>query len=309
MQKRVDIKTGFNCNNNCLFCVQASKKPLGNRPKEDIFKDLEEAKKTGCTGVVFTGGEVSIRKDFFELLQYAKELEFKPVQVQTNARMFSDNSFAKKAVEAGMTEFAPAIHGHIAELHDYLTRSPESFKQTCQAIKNVKEHGLYIVTNTVVVKPNYRYLPKIAQLLVDLGVNQFQFAFVHAMGNAEINFDKMVPWVSLAAPYIHKGLQVGIDNGLKVMAEAMPYCVMKGYEKYVSELYIPETEIRDISSYDPDFTKTRRTQGKIKFPQCKECKYDLICEGPWREYPEKRGDAEFVAVEGKKLKSKVEILR
>lgn len=308
MQKRVDIKTGFMCNNNCLFCVQAEKKPYGNRPTKDILKDMDDAKKTGCNGVVFTGGEVSIRKDFFELLEYAKKLSFETIQVQTNARMFSDMDFCKKAVQAGMNEFGPALHGHIPELHDYLTRSPGSFEQTKQAIKNVKQHEISILTNTVVVKPNYRYLPQIAQLFVDLGVDQYQFAFVHAMGNANINFDQMVPWVSLAAPYIHKGLQVGIENGLKVMAEAMPFCVMKGYEKYVSELYIPDTEIRDISTYDPDFTKTRRTHGKVKFPKCKECKYDIICEGPWREYPEKRGNEEFQPVKGKKLSSSQEIL-
>ncbi|MFH0875089.1 MAG: radical SAM protein [archaeon] len=86
MQKRVDIKTGFLCNNNCYFCVQADNKLKGNRQKEDIFNDLTEAKKTGCGGVVFTGGEVSIRTDFFELLSYAKELGFSTIQVQSNVR-------------------------------------------------------------------------------------------------------------------------------------------------------------------------------------------------------------------------------
>ncbi|MFH0875087.1 MAG: radical SAM protein [archaeon] len=293
MNKRVDIKTGFLCNNNCYFCVQADNKLKGNRSKEKIFNDLNEAKKTGCSGVVFTGGEVSIRSDFFELLSYAKELGFSTIQVQTNGRRFCYPDFAKKAIESGMTEFGPAIHGHIAELHDYLTRAHGSFKQTYEGIKNVRKFDVIIVTNTVVVKPNYRYLPLIAEMLVKLGVNQYQFAFVHAMGNADKNFDKMIPWISMAAPFIHKGLQIGIDAGVTVMAEAMPYCQMKGYEKYVSERYIPDTEIRGTSNYDPDFTKTRQSYGKVKFVQCKKCKYDTVCEGPWREYPEKRGNEEF----------------
>jgi len=296
MVKRVDIKTGFLCNNNCRFCVQAHKRSYGNRDKNEIFKDLEKAKKTGCEGVVFTGGEVSIRNDFFDLLSYAKKLQFKTIQVQTNARRFYYYEFCKKAVEAGMNEFAPALHGHIPELHDYLTRSPGSFNQTCRAIRNIKSLGLYIVTNTVVVKPNYRYLTKIARLLVRLRVDQYQFAFMHAVGNGMKNFKSMMPCVSLAAPYIKKGLQIGIDNNVKVMAEAMPFCVMQGYENYVSELYIPETEIRDIDTYDPNFTKTRKQEGKLKFPQCKLCKYDSICEGPWREYPENLGSEEFQPV-------------
>ena len=35
---------------------------------------------------------------------------------------------------------------------------------------------------------------------------------------------------------------------------------------------------------------------KSKFSQCRQCKYDNICEGVWKEYPEKRGNKEFVSV-------------
>jgi len=160
----------------------------------------------------------------------------------------------------------------------------------------LRELSQYIITNTVVVKPNYRHMPELAQLLVDLKVDQFQFAFMHAVGNAHKNFDQMMPWVSLAAPFIKQGLQIGIDNNIKVMAEAMPFCTMQGYEKYCSEFYIPKTEIRDVDSFDPSYEKTRRTEGKLKFPQCKKCSYDDICEGPWREYPEMRGSWEFKPV-------------
>jgi len=258
--------------------------------------------------VVLTGGEVSIRDDFFELLRHAKEMGFREIQVQSNGRRFYYRDFVEKAIGAGMTEFAPAVHGHIAELHDYLTQSPGSFEQTCQAIRNVKERGLRVITNTVVVKPNYRYLPEIARMLVGLKVYQFQFAFMHGMGNALKNFGQMMPSVSLAAPFIHEGLQIGIDNGVKVMAEAMPYCMMKGYERQVSELYIPDTEVRMPGSYDPDFGRTRKESGKVKFPQCRECRYELICEGPWREYPERMGSEEFQPVQGSKILKKEEVL-
>ena len=296
MDKRVDIKTGFICNNNCRFCVQAHKKKFGNRATEDIKKDLAEARKTKCSGVVFTGGEPTIREDIVELVSYAKELKFKRIQLQTNARMLCNKDFCKDVIEAGANEFSPAIHGHTAELHDYLTRAPGSFSQTVKAVNNLRELGQYVITNTVVVKPNYRYLPELAKLLARLRVDQFQFAFVHAVGNAMENYDQMMPWVSLAAPYIKEGLQIGIDNNIKVMAEAMPFCAMEGYEKYCSEFFIPPTEIRDINSYDPEFEKTRKEEGKTKFPQCKKCKFDCVCEGPWKEYPESRGNEEFQPV-------------
>jgi MoaA/NifB/PqqE/SkfB family radical SAM enzyme len=295
--KRVDIKAGFSCNNNCRFCVQAHNRAKGDRTTEEIKRDLEESRKR-CKSVVFTGGEVTIRKDVFEIVGYAKELGYETIQIQSNCRMLSNMPFLKQLIEAGANEFSPALHGHIPELHDYLTSAKGSFYQTVKAIKNLRELNQTILTNTVVVKPNYRYLPKIAELLVELNVDQFQFAFVHPIGNACKYYDSVVPVMSLAMPYIHKGLQIGIDAGIRVMAEAMPYCMMKGYENYVSERVIPSTEIKTGDSFDGDYTDTRVKEGKIKFGQCKECKYDKICEGPWKEYPEKFGSDEFRAAKG-----------
>ncbi|MBT3407170.1 radical SAM protein, partial [Candidatus Woesearchaeota archaeon] len=288
--KRVDIKTGYVCNNNCLFCVQAHNKKYGNRSTTEIIKYLKGAKNNNCAGVVFTGGEVTIRNDLLELIKYAKKLKFKRIQLQTNARILSSKKLCEKLIAAGVNEFSPALHGHTAKLHDSLTRVKGSFNQTVKAIKNLRELNQYILTNSVVVKPNYKYLPELANLFVKLKVNQFQFAFMHAIGNARDNFDEMMPKISLAAPYIKKGLQIGIDNNINAMAEAMPFCTMKRYEKYCSEFYIPKTEVRSINGCDLKHEKTRKENNKLKFPKCKVCKYDNICEGPWKEYPEKKGN-------------------
>ena len=88
-----------------------------------------------------------------------------------------------------------------------------------------------------------------------------------------------------------------IRNNIKCMAEGLTPCLMQGYEKFLSENYIPETQIRgkDFQNTD-DFTSQRINEGKMKFKQCKKCKWENICEGPWREYPEKRGNKEFVEV-------------
>lgn len=295
LEKRADIKVGFLCNNNCRFCVQAQKRHLGNKTTEQIKNDLMEARKT-CSGVVFTGGEPLIRKDILELISYAHNLDFKTIQIQTNGRMLAYMKLCKDLIKAGVTEFSPALHGPTAELHEFLTRSPGSFKQTVQGIKNLKKLGQLVITNTVVVKPNYRHLPEIARLLVNLKVDQFQFAFVHPLGNAYRYYDSVVPVMSMAAPYVHKGLQIGIDAGIKVMAEAMPYCMMHGYEKYISEDYIPLAEIRGVNYFVKDYGEWRVREGKAKFPQCKECKYKVVCEGPWREYPERKGNKEFQPV-------------
>jgi MoaA/NifB/PqqE/SkfB family radical SAM enzyme len=268
----------------------------GNRSYEDIKADLIDSVQR-CEGVVFTGGEVTIRKDFIELIKCAKRLGYKNIQIQSNARMLSYYDLCKKAVLAGATEFAPALHGYCSKQHDYLTCADGSFRQTKKAIKNMKSLGAHVISNTVVVKPNYKDLPKIANLLINLGVDQYQFAFVHALGNAYKNYDQIVPCMTLAAPFIKKGLQIGINAGKKVMVEAVPHCIMQEYSEYISENFIPDTEIRGIKFQNTDdFREQRVKEGKIKFAQCRKCKYNAVCEGPWKEYPERFGNDEFVPV-------------
>jgi MoaA/NifB/PqqE/SkfB family radical SAM enzyme len=307
--KRVDIKTGYLCNNNCLFCVQAHNKKYANKNYQEIKESLVNARASGCHGVVFTGGEFTLRKDAIELIEYAKSLGFERIQLQSNGRMFSDIEYCKKAIAAGANEFSPALHGHKAEIHDFLTRAPGSFKQTVKGIMNLKKLGQYIVMNCVMVKPNYRYAPQLAKLLCKLGVDQFQFAFVHAVGNAEENFESMVPYKTLAVPYFKKGIDIAKQHGIFVMVEAVPFCLMQGYEKHVSEFYIPPTRVEERDRVVEDFKTTKiETHAKIKGPKCKECKYYLICEGPWREYPEHFGWDEFVPIPGEKIKNGEEIL-
>ncbi|MBU1102910.1 radical SAM protein [Patescibacteria group bacterium] len=294
--KKADIKTGFLCNNNCRFCVQGDeKKKYGNRSTPEIKKILKEAARD-CQTIVFTGGEPTIRGDIVELIKYAKGLKFKTIQIQSNGRMFASRDFCQKIIKADANEFALALHGHIPQLHDYLTGSPGSFQQTCLGIKNLKSLGQPILMNTVVVKSNYRHLPEIAKLLVGLEVEQFQFAFVHALGSAWQNFDSAVPRLSLVIPYLKKALNIGRHFKKKVMTEAIPYCFLAGYEDCVSEKIMPPMKIFELDYVISDFTEARVKKGKLKGPNCPKCKYFKICEGPWKEYPQKFGWEEFVPV-------------
>lgn len=291
--KRIDLKTGFLCNNNCHFCVQGDKKRFGNRGKAELKKYLKKSAEDGYQSVVLTGGEPTIRPDIIELVGYAQKLGFKLIQIQSNGRRFAYLDFCKKMIVAGANEFAPALHGHTPDLHDYLVCSPGAFAQTVMGIKNLKSLGQAVITNTVITKSNYRHLPEIAKLLVKLKVDQFQLAFVHALGYAATNFDSVVPEKSLVESYVKMALDIGIKSGVKVMTEAIPYCFMRGYEKYVAEEAIPETKIFDLNQIIKNFTEARRMRGKIKGAKCVECKYFKKCEGPWREYPEYFGWREF----------------
>lgn len=295
--RRIDVKIGFQCNNHCIFCVQGNKREkYPDKTTEEIKKILKESK-SRAKGVVFTGGEPTFRhKELLIWVKYAKELGYESIQIQTNGRMFSYLNYCKAMVKAGATEFSPALHASTSKIHDYLTKSSGSWGQTTQGIKNLRSLGQYILTNSVITKLNYKDLPNLAKLFVELKVDQFQFAFIHVnqiILNDENLINEIVPKKSEVMPYVKKGLQVGIDAGLKVMTEAIPYCFMQGYEKYIAERIIPEADVFDANFQIKNYSKYRKMQGKTLGPDCSKCKYFKICEGPWKEYPQIFGWEEF----------------
>lgn len=306
--KRLDLKLGFSCNNNCLSCPQAHRKHLGDLSTEEVKKHLDLGIHDGANEVVLTGGEPTLRKDILEIISHAKFIGYEYIQLQTNGRMLYYKPFVKRLADSGVTEFGPSLHGHSVEIHDYMTGSSGAFRQVNRGIRNLKELDQYILMNSVIHKINYKYLENLVQLLLDLNVDQCQLAFIHAAGNAWKNFDLLVPRKSEVMQFVHKALDLGRQNGLRMMVEAYPFCFMQGYERYCSELYMPQADIRDAEGLSKDFDKQRRETGKVKFPQCKECKFDIICEGPWKEYPEKYGFGEFRPVPGNKLKNPDDIL-
>ncbi len=295
--KRVDIKIGFACNNRCFFCVQGRKrKRISAKEVSLLKKNIEDSFLDNYREVVFTGGEPTLHPNFLELVSFAKKIGYQEIQIQTNGRTFFYLDFCKKTIQAGATCFGPSLHGHNEKTHDFLTRSRGSFSQTVQGIINLKKLGQRVITNTVITSKNYKHLPKLARLLVNLGVDQFQLAFIHLGGEAFENRKWITPMKKEVAPFVKESLEIGIKAGVLVMVEAITPCLLRGYEEYISELFIPRAKVFDIDYNIEDYDLYRKTKGKIKRKKCEKCIFFHICEGPWKEYPEIFGWNEFVPI-------------
>ena len=298
--KKTVIIPGYRCNNNCQFCLNIHKRnSVPQKNTWQIKKEMIEARNSGTTYLELVGGEMSIRPDIIELIRFAKELGFETIMMSTNGRMYSYENFAKKIVEAGLNSLVFSIHGHNAQLHDFLTQVPGSFEQLKKGIENVRKAGLKnIGSNTTIVKQNYKYIEKIGKLIYSLGIRNSEFIFVDpSYGAAHDNFYKFVPKISQAAPYIHKCLDIGKKYKVPHWAiRYVPLCYFTDYLDQVSELQ--EVKIFHTEHLAPDFENrdvegSRRVVGRAKTERCRGCKLYEKCEGIWKEYLKHYGDKEL----------------
>ena len=246
MGTRVDIKITFKCNNHCDFCAQGNKRDtVTQMTKEQVEKDLLDAASKGADSAVFTGGEPTLHPQLLDFVKFARSHGYRYIQVQTNGRTFLYKDFIEKLRDAGVNQLSPSLHGACAATHDGLTHAKGSFAQTVSGILNARKLGMEVITNTVVTSKNYKEFPKMASMFAAMGVCQFQYAFVHIIGTAEVNKKWLVPKKTEVLPYIKQGLDIGIRNHIACYTEAIPFCLMQGYEQCVAEQIIPEGPVFD----------------------------------------------------------------
>ncbi|HPR91139.1 MAG TPA: radical SAM protein [Candidatus Paceibacterota bacterium] len=303
--KKTVIFVGYTCNNKCIFCINYDKRKIPAIPYNSLKREMISAKERGSTYLELIGGETTIRPDILNIIRFAKSLGFETIMIATNGRMLAYPEFAEAIIQAGLNSIVFSIHGHTAKLHDVLTDTPGSFKQLTQGVRNVqkiiKKSGLKISlgTNTTIVKQNYKYLPQIGEYIRKLGLKNAEFIFVDpTYGGAHDQFAKLVPKISVIAPYVHKCLDIGKKYKIPHWhIRYVPLCYFQDYLNQISELL--EIQIYSNSEhiapdfYDDNAIKGRQEVGRIKPKICRGCKLYNICEGIWPDYIKHYGTSEL----------------
>lgn len=283
-----ELKVTFNCNNNCRFCLNSNRKGCPDLSTETLRKKILAAVKKKCSLLAFTGGEPTLRKDFFEICKSAR-LNGLDVEIQSNGRLFYYKTFVNKISGLNINRFLISIHGHNKNLHDFLTRSPDSFSQTVKGIKKLKRKNNFVITNTVINKYNFRYLREIVLFLSKLNVDQIQLTWPESLGEVKDNFNELVPKYSIAKPFIEKALSL---NHSKVYVLNIPYCVLD--RKYSDCIGGHSTNVLDFDfNRSAARTKYYISKKNMYLPPCLNCSSKKMCEGVSKQYVKEYGKGEF----------------
>ncbi len=295
--KRADIKVGFACNNHCTFCVQWDKRyKYKPRTLDEIKKIILDEYNFWAKYVVFTWWEPTVHPNLIDAVKYAKEVWYLQIQIQSNWTNFDKIEYVKALIEAGVTEFSPSIHWFKKETHDKQVWTPWAWDRVVKWLINLRKLNCLVIINSVITNDNYKEIPLLAKLLIDLKVTQFQFAFVHILWSADKNKDTVVPQKSKVMPYVFKALDLAKSNWIPAYTEAIPYCLMQWYEWAISENIMPETSINDAEIRTESYADYRWSEWKSKWVECSKCIKNDICEWPWKEYPDMYGWEEFIPI-------------
>jgi Fe-coproporphyrin III synthase len=162
------------CNLACSHCyINAS--PDAMRENELTTKEamdfIDDAAQMGVPLLLFTGGEPLVRPDFWELAAHAKQRGLRTV-ISTNGTLIT-KEVAKRLKEVGTQYVGISLDGANPETHDAIRRQKGAYSKAIEGLKNCVEIDLKSGIRVTAHKSNYKEIPRMLEMALDLGVPRF----------------------------------------------------------------------------------------------------------------------------------------
>lgn len=276
---RIRIDLGTECNNFCIICSVRGEKIRKNKIKE-IFNIIKNKR---IESINFLGGEPTINKYIIPLIKECKRNMIKQIELTSNGRRFFYPTFCKKIIDSGLTRVHISIYGYNKKIHEAITRTPGSFRQTILGLKNLLNYNIETNANIVVNKMNEKYLYKTVELINNMNpkVHQIRLIFINPFGQA-----KHKPYLIPKFLDLKREISKLKKFKKKLVLLDFPYCVIDNSLR--GAISNKEYNILDNSEI-----KEHHPQLKQKLSSCSECKLNKKCEGIFQAYLLRYGEEEF----------------
>jgi radical SAM protein with 4Fe4S-binding SPASM domain len=162
-----DFELTFKCNLKCVHCFLFDHKGT-ELSYEEVCRILDEIVEEGCLGLIMTGGEVLLRKDFLDIYDYAYEKKLR-IDVFTNGTLITPEI-------ADHFQMRPphfieiSLYGITNETYEKITRVPGSFKKCINGISLLHNRGIPVNLKTVALTLNVSEIAEMKSYATKLGV-------------------------------------------------------------------------------------------------------------------------------------------
>ncbi len=292
--QRVHILTSWWCTNDCIFCMD-DKKLRNFISIEKVTKNLKEWLKYS-NEVTFTSWEPTIHPKIVEMIEIAKDLWYKTIQIISNGRKYKDVNFLLSLINAWVTDFIISIHWYNSSLHDTIVRKKWVFNDVLKWMVNIsklkKDYNLVFNTNTTIIKQNYKEIYKIIYFLEKFPIDSIVLNVVIPQEEAYKNKnDILVKYSNMALEF--KKLLLFQEKYNNIYINWFPFCLwdelstMIWFREPVSFEQNWQNFARHSDNHSLDLNEKielSMINWKTKSDECTKCKYFSDCEGIWDSY-------------------------
>jgi radical SAM protein with 4Fe4S-binding SPASM domain len=189
-----ELAVTYRCNAACTFCYagcNCTVNPVGSSHEmtlEEIRRVLDKiARQAKVPSISFTGGEATLRPDLPDMIRHARGLGMR-VNLITNGIRASSPAYVRTLADAGLHSAQVSVEGTTAAVHEAITRIRGSFAEAIRAVRNFRDAGLTVHTNTTLTRTNLEDAAEFpAFVRKELGLEAFSMNLVIPTGSALLN--------------------------------------------------------------------------------------------------------------------------
>jgi radical SAM protein with 4Fe4S-binding SPASM domain len=163
----VHVDLTYRCNERCIHCY-LDHEDHGEMKTDEIKNVLEQLAQSGTLFLTLSGGEIFLRDDLFELLEFARALHF-DLSLKTNALLI-DAERARKLRDLNVRRIQISIYSAEPEVHDAITKVRGSLERSLTAIRFLQAEGLQVKIACPLMKQNLMAYRNVQALAAELGV-------------------------------------------------------------------------------------------------------------------------------------------
>lgn len=283
----MDICVWDKCNNNCLMCTNPDWPwPAWdggfNYDYNSLIKRIKKATKKIKTfdSIYLSGGEPTLHPQFLDVLKYVgQNFPKQRIKLLTNGRKFLYPDFTKEVLEiTNNLDIELSIYGPNRKVHEAITRTPGSFKQTIKGLENLlkyKNKDQLINIRYIITKLSYQYLGELLKLVKSdfPAVNRIMLIFWEIENQAVKNIKSVKITYDQVRPEIEKIYSL-LLNFKQIRLYHFPLCTL------------PE-------KIWPFVWCTLPQDGVVFTKACQQCNFKKYCLGIPKDYSEIIGIKEF----------------
>jgi len=157
----------YRCNERCVHCY-LDHDDHGELTTAECLEVLDDLARSGALFLTFSGGEIFLRPDLYEILAAARRLHF-DLSLKTNALLVTPERAARLR-EFGVRRVQISVYSDIPAVHDAITKVPGSLQRTLAAIPVLLEHGLQVKLACPLMQENLMAYRGVMALAEKLGI-------------------------------------------------------------------------------------------------------------------------------------------
>ena len=273
------------CNLKCTHCYLPEHTDPGLH-FETVKKLLFNLRNMGVLNVSFTGGEIFLRDDLYDLIKITRDLYMRVFLLSNGTKEID----AERLSKLHIAEFSTTIFSMDNKVHDSITQVNGSLESLLNNLNNLKLHNIRIRVKMPLMKNNLYCIDDVIKFCND---NKFEFTTsptIFSKNDGDKSPEKLRIEKDDLKYAINKIDKLNNQDASQIHSFDVPCAALfcgfsidcKG-DVYPcnSLLYkvgnIYQNDIQDIWNYS-DELKYIKSLKKSDLTKCRECEYESICE-------------------------------